>query len=209
MIVCPNEKIVFMNIPKTGTRSVLQFLQANMQEVKSRGHQTDPPKQFLTDEYFRFTTIRNPYDRACSHYWAMCRRGNDRYGYLRAMNQMKLDNSLKSYLIITMDDITSRQSGGRQKKTGHPFNPQMAYIEGKNVHQFIHLENIDEEFKTLPFIDGKVTLPHANTTTEKSTKNPNYIPRPPWQELVGKEEAEMINEMCKVDFDAFSEYEKI
>ena len=139
MIVCPNEKITFMNIPKTGTRSVLAYFQENMENVQQHGHRVNPPRQFLTDEYFIFATIRNPYDRACSHYWSMCRRGGDRYGYLRAMKQMKLDNSLKSYLIVTMDDIIGRSSG-KQKKTGHPFNPQMVYIKGNNVDKLIHIE---------------------------------------------------------------------
>ena len=206
MIVCPNEKITYMNIPKTGTRSVLHYFQDNMEAVSQHGHRVNPPRQFLTDEYFIFASIRNPYDRACSYYWSMCQRGGDRYRYLRIMRNKKLDNSLKSWLIVVQCDIAERKRG-RRGQTGHPFNPQMTYIEGNNVEKLIHLENIDEEFSALPFIIEPVKLIHMNHTTKP--RGEKYIPRPPWQDLVGKEEAEMINEMCKVDFDAFPEYEKI
>ena len=207
MIVCPNEKITFMNIPKTGTRSILAYFKENMESVHPYGHRINPPRQFLTDEYFIFATIRNPYDRACSYYWSTCRRGGDRYGCIREMKKMGLDNSLKSYLIMTMNDIKDRKNG-KKGRTSSRHNTQMAYIRNNNVKKLIHLENIDEEFSALPFNVGSVILPRINQTIIKSIKSTTYIPRPPAEQLAGKEEIEMINEMYWEDFEAFPEYER-
>ena len=190
MFVCHNPKIVFVAIPKTGTRSIYAALQNNFGGSILNDHARKIPKTY--GGYFKFCVVRNPYDRICSDYWSRCQREHDRYGFIENFKKRNLENNLENYL-----DIISLDSRHRDFE-------QYNFIEGNNINQILHFENLQEDFNNLPFVTSPIELPLINTTSKKvfSPKTKAFtIPRPSWEELVTSAAAKKINKLFKKDFE--------
>lgn len=203
MFVCNNPKIAYPLIPKTGTRTMLQVLGELFPNGKQiSGHKLEIIPNDI-DDHFVFTTVRNPYDRLCSAWWSTCKRGEDRYGYLKAFKRHKLPNEMLSFLRMIDEGKDPRHQGrpgGARTNAMHAWS--MKYWTTKfHIDKILRFENLLEDFRSLPFIPGDIELPHINPTTFVVDYNPHV--RPPWQELIGEEEAKLVNLMFKDDFEEF------
>lgn len=82
MVVCYNKKCIFIHIPKTAGTSVEQFLKDNgKNEIEYLGVQNNRSMHHYTalelkkleprifDIYYKFSIVRNPYDRLLSEYY--------------------------------------------------------------------------------------------------------------------------------------------
>ena len=89
-------KFVFVAIPKTGTSSIIgaskKFFEAKLPSGGG-GHDQIIPSKF--SDYYKFTVVRNPYDRAVSAWQSSTQRNNgDRYGFKAKMDS---SNSFRSF----------------------------------------------------------------------------------------------------------------
>lgn len=203
MFVCNNPQFIFIDIPKTGSRSIFKYLLGNFKNGQKTGnHQlTIPPK---SKTWFSFCVVRNPYDRMCSLYWSTSKRANnadkDRYGYLGEMKKNKMENNLLNFCKI----VEKRYRRGNPNNAFRSLQfmhvvPQHVYIEHNNFNTILRFENLEKDFNQLPFITKHVELPHENTTQEL---------RPHWTEMMDDPTIAQINKMYAKEFDMFG-YEKL
>ena len=200
MMVSDKNKIAYIAIPKTGTRSMYHILKTEFGGKISGDHRKKIPE--YCNKFFVFTTIRNPYDRICSAYWSTCMTVRDQYRFKQKLKKHKLDNTLANYLHMLTTGKASHITA----------NKQVHWIRPNKIDKIIKQENLEEEFNKLPFVKKPYKLPNLNSS--RFTKNPS---RPPTDKLLTKKSIDMINEFYKEDFEALKypviksvrEYKKI
>jgi len=187
-MICDTPPFVFIAIPKTGTRTIYNFLENTYKVKLIEDHLINVPALF-SDRY-TFTVVRNPYDRICSAWWSTCMRGKDRYGYIKKFNEYGLPNSLLSFLIV----IQNKFEGVNYLPTIN----QSRYLKDNRIDHIIRFENFNEGLNSLKFVNEDVVLNNLNATT-LITEN-NSTKRPDWSELVCSRSIMMINEIYNEDF---------
>ena len=130
----------------------------------------------IFDQYFKFTIVRNPWEKAISQYFYMARRPD-----LREFIGMKEDDSFKSYLDLI------------QKKSHVQWEPQHKFITDVNGDLMVdfvgRLENINDD---AAYIFGKLgidaVIEHVN-----ATKHHHY------SHYYDEESFEMVSHMYRDD----------
>jgi len=189
MIVSEKYKYVFMSTPKTGTHSMYRLLidRFDGHQLDGAYHRRDIPDEYR--EYFIFTTVRNPYDRTVSIWHALTERENYRDIYVPIIGSDKFSDFV-DWLVNTNEDNRPRGKGGILIPT------QSNYLKSVYIDKFLQIENIEEQFQSLPFVEHSVAVPkllsrrHLGWSDLKSSKvnikltafleedfaNFNYIP---------------------------------
>lgn len=188
MLVCNKHRIVFLAIPKTGTRTIYDVLKTHFDGVLYKEHLSTMPAKYK--KYKSFTIVRNPYDRAVSQWWSTCKRGNDKRKFIEAMSKHGWDNTLTNFLRLAKRDSIIR---GKRVLT-----PQYEYLNNR-VDHLLRFENLKEDFYNLPSITEDIELPEINTTKHV---------RDSWQDIVTPEDIKLVNELYPRDFDAAG-YDKL
>lgn len=196
MMVCNSPSFVFIAIPKTGTRTIYDFLEKKYNVTLVEDHLVIVPASFR--DRYTFTVVRNPYDRACSAWWSTCMRGKDRYGFINAFKKHGLPNTLLSFLTI----VRKNYFGGKCM----PAKGQYEYLSCNRIDYILRFEMLNNDFNHLEFLQNDVVLNGINETTYITENNPAI--RPDWTELVDSESIKLINEIYFDDFDLL-DYEKL
>jgi len=176
MFVNNKLKFVYVSVTKSGSSSVAKHLLDNF----GGGHIGQPkvviPSQY--QDYYSFLVVRNPYERMVSWWWAICKANNDRYGHKQQLRKAGLTESLFDFLTLW--------------STGN-FSQAVYLTSNKKIDKTIKLENIQDEFNTLPFVTSALPLPKINTHE-----------RPCWQSLLDIESGRLINTEYEDDFKLFN-----
>jgi len=189
MIVSDKYKTIFVAIPKTSTRSVYQFFNEELNGRIIRDHEKNIPDNFK--DYYKFTIIRNPYDRVISSWWSTTQRGNDSKFYI--LRTLKTDTSFLNFCKNL--DILEKNHPNVPHVT-----PQIEWIKNNKFDKIIKYENLNEEWLNLPFNKNHKPLVHINATTKVEGKR-NEIAREPSEKYLSKKTIELINKFYKEDFD--------
>lgn len=190
---------IFIHINKCGGTS----LKSSFSRTKNIliPNNDDIKNLIKTDKWknsFKFTVVRNPYDRLLS----LCGM------LLRSKNKITLDEVVK---IISNDSIKYLISDGglsqgkKQyiKRHGLPMtHPHYGIYDNNtntlNIDRFFKLENINEEWNQIEYLIGeKLNLPKLNSSNIKK----DYT-------IFTKEQIEIINKVYEKDFEVFG-YNKI
>ena len=194
MFICNDNKIVFIAVPKTGTRTMYKILEEKYNGKLQGEHREVVPEQYRN--YFTFIIKRNPYDRAASIYWAMCRRNGDKYHYKKHFTKRRLENTFLNFL----KELLARRY--EKMGVGHVRIQYVFYTN--NINKILRFENLQEDFNNLPFVKSKIELPHLNHTTREHIPTPKkpigHPIRPSWEEMVTAEEGKLINKIYEIDF---------
>ena len=78
---------------------------------------------------------------------------------------------------------------------------QTVFIKGNRIDQFLHFENLQEEFSTLPFLTSPVELEWLNPTVKNIKRADGPNTRPDWTTLIDQETVDLVNEVYSDDFD--------
>jgi hypothetical protein len=194
MIVSEKHKIVFIAIPKTGTRSIYDYLKTNYSGRLIGDHRTVIPAKY--NNYYSFTTCRNPYDRAVSIWWSTCKRNNDKKGFIE--NYLKDENTFLNFC-RNIKKIDSEVFPVTKK--------QVNWVRKNRIDKIIKFETLDEGFKNLPFNKEKKDLLILNPTVLKTRGNPEPREKD-YKKYLCPESIKLIEEYYKEDFDYFK-YSKI
>lgn len=202
MFISNNPKFVYIDIPKTGTRSILKFLHeqfpnAGPGELRP-SHQLDIPPSYQT--FFSFCVVRNPYDRLCSLWWSVCKRGIDKRDYIADMKKQGLGNTL--YNFLTVLEQRQRESDFSKSHVRAKYMhiiPQTVYLQRNNINRVLKFEQLSDELKSIDLLNTTTELPFVNPTVVVTDKNP--AARPDWREMIDTETGKKINEMCSTEFE--------
>ena len=110
MVVCNNKKCIFIHIPKTAGTSIEQFLKdKGLNDIMFHGVHNNRSLHHLTaielkqnipimfKEYYKFSIVRNPYDRLLSeYYWTPVPNLGFKYGISKAEFLHKVINIVKN-----------------------------------------------------------------------------------------------------------------
>ena len=176
---------VFIHINKTGGTSIAKNL-----DFFSKRHYTVKEVQKLIgidwDDAFTFTVVRNPYDRAVSHFEHA--RLNNHYN-------IRIDDiSFNNWVKFTYDEKRKEFRTAGEKF----FYTQKEWLQNKygkiDIDYIIKFENLNEDYKVVQDIIGiKEKLPHLNKTERKPYKN-----------YYSAESKKIIEDYFKDDFEEFN-----
>lgn len=131
-MICHNTKSIFIHIPKTGGTSIEKAFGYDWPHIRDAKHHwpgwiVNRHGREIWDTYFKFTFVRNPWDRAISwlHYSKMLNKPYDFWGL---MNKMWY---------------------------GSMFGPQHSWYKGYNLDFIGRYENFNDDFKEISKLLGK------------------------------------------------------
>jgi hypothetical protein len=183
LIISETLKYVFVSNPKTGTHSFYKLLKDEFEGVQQEGryHENQIPEEFV--DYFTFSTCRHPFARAVSAFHVLTRDdgykdlflprvgGEDFLSFCRWLT--KLDNQKelvgRGFAVLTL---------------------QSAWLKPVRIDQFVRIENANEDFAALPFVQNTVEVPTLLARKHES-----------WAELRCDESEALLREWLAPDFE--------
>ena len=186
---------IFIHIPKAGGISTIKSLYG--EEAGGFGHPTY--KRFLRlygkkhfDAYFKFTFVRNPWDRLLSAYNFLKKGG------LNHMDQQFCDDVLCEY--DTFEKFVMEWVDSESVEGWVHFIPQYRYVyddDMKLVVDFVgKFENFNEDFeKVRDTLQVGIPLKHLNKTKDKEEKS--------YRDAYTSEMAEKVTDIYKKDIQLF------
>ncbi len=199
MVICHNKRCIFIHIPKTAGTSIEQFLTEKgknqlifhgVKDGRSMHHYTafdiKHNMPFVFQKYYKFSVIRNPYDRLLSEYYWTPIRG---VGY--KSGQTKAD------FITYVASVINNKAYYSNIYNDH-FIPQHLFIHnGKKllVDELFRYEDLDN---TVNYLKQKLDIKNEFPNLNKS-KNSSYI-KTDWNE----KQKDRIYNIYKKDFILFN-----
>jgi hypothetical protein len=176
MIISHKHRVVFIAVPKTGTRTIQSNLTKNYAgQLYGGEHNTVVPAS--SKSYFTFLVKRNPYDRFISMWWATCQREGNKYVPFKSIGK---DNPLA--LAKWMQ---------KTNKKSKLLTRQSEYHKENRIDAILDFESLEEDFNKLPFVSEQLKG-HANGYSQF---------REPWESYMTDELASVLNSYYKTDFD--------
>ena len=159
------QRVIFIHIPKTGGQSIekaLNIPHPHQSKYNGLKHGTPNFAQHSKhwDKYFKFTWVRNPWDRIVSHYFydlKILKEKTWRIDGVRAKVKKFGKGGFKDFI----------KSGAFKFKFLNGYSPQFAWMSKGKQYDFIgKFENFEKDFEKLcgilQFKD--IVLPHVNET---------------------------------------------
>lgn len=173
MFVSTEQKFVYVPFTKVGSSSMFKLLKENYRGVSFKRTKRHIPNQYIN--FYKFCIVRNPYDRMMS--WWNSVETNPRE--VKHINQM-----MQQGLPITFEGFLKHW----KSKTTHTMYYAVE-ING-DFDKVLRLENIQEDFNSMPFVKKDMVIPQKNSRSyNKDILTPRCI--------------ELINEIYENDFKYF------
>jgi len=186
---------IFIHIPKAGGISTIKSLYG--EDANGFGHPTY--ERFLRmygkksfNEYFKFTFVRNPWDRLLSAYNFLKKGG------MNHMDQQFCDDVLSSY--DTFEQFVMEWVDRENVEGWVHFIPQYHYVYDKNKNLVIDFvgcfEQFEADFESIREKLGTgIPLKHLNKTKDKKENN--------YRDAYTQEMTEKVAEVYKEDIELF------
>jgi len=169
-------KCIFIHIPKCAGTTIRNTLQPLINGHASHSHQLassyDKPE---LKNYFRFSFVRNPWDRFVSAFLYL-KAGGARTHF----NGSDWDDEIIEVLKIDQsknfaDWVSSESTVQEAKERGQHFRAQSVYLDAP-VDFIGRFESLSEDFEVLcnKINLGKISLPHKNKTKQNCRRQPYY-----------------------------------
>jgi hypothetical protein len=200
MIISKELNYVFVSVPKTGTHAMFEFLTEHFQGEHSGGHYHNHEVPEYAEDYFRFCTVRSPYNRFASA-WSLIMNPDAMHG-----SQIKEMIGEEPTLISTLEWVVAERENMMQHgldgiKVAASLVPLHLYFEQRlnnmRMDAFIQIEHATEQFNNLPFVKSYIEVPVVFSMKSK----PFYRT---WEEIKSPEATKLVNEWAGEDFDKFN-----
>ena len=181
---------LFIHIPKSAGRSLCRGLYdvKSVEHAPADWYQVLDPDKF--QRYFKFTFVRNPWDRAASAYAYLCQGGSPASAEDARWSQfINHYQSFDEFVCgwMTPDTITRKAL----------FTPQVEFL--KNIYGQIEMdfvgrfETLIDDFDNIAArLKSAGTLPHLNSSRNQ-----------PYRSLYTDQSREIVASLYKADVDAF------
>lgn len=198
MIVCPNYELVYLDIPKTASKSLDHVFRKHFRGENIRRKDPEIPGwkykhcRIIPDyakNYTKIASVRNPYDKIVSHYFY-----NKKRGY--RTNPKPTFPTFEEFVDECLDKLHNNPIDSLNGNI-YGFFPCSKYLEVTGYDYIIRTEHIQEDFDKIPLPLSGITIPKMNTNSK----------RPRWNDIKTKELNEKIIEWACDDFELFG-YEK-
>jgi hypothetical protein len=187
MFFSKSKQIIFVAIPKTGTRSVRELFKSSLDGGMIRGHIRNVPKQYQS--FYKFTTIRDPYTRTVSAYVSTMFK--PRYRKRLGINNSNYI-SFNKYLDLIKKYPLEKYIWSRS---------QIGYLSKTKFDKIIKMENLSNELLNIKRMfnvrDGK-PIPNQNITADKF---PERV-KDHFSEFYDEKSLKKVNDMYVTDFEA-------
>lgn len=193
MVVSDRAGVVAILIPKTGTRTILHYMEQYHEGRLEGNHTYGIPYKY--ENYFKFCVVRNPYSRIVSHWYGGSQRGEQskRYKFKEVLG----DIHFRTYLQYLVADKTDYK---KEHRLIWPFEiKQIDYLLINNYNRILEFENLDGELRSLPFIKESDNIGFRNATIKEDDNNP--ISRKHWSEYIDGKNLKLINQYFQEDFE--------
>lgn len=210
MPISSKYKVIFFHIPRTGGTSIAAALEMGntgpFVSYTHSGGQHLTPQQLLTLkrswllEYFKFTFIRNPYDRLVSEYF--WRKKRERIMSLSTGEIFTFpQTSFDTFICKIVKNIVQNQQFTSPISFRH-FRPQCDFVYNDNQKSQLdfvgRFENIQKDFNTIVKKLGikpkKTKLPRKNYSNREKDYRGYY----------NKETRQIVSELYKQDLETFN-----
>jgi len=195
-----------MSTPKTGTHSVYEVLMKEPYNAEFAVKSSIGKRYFHHNKinavpdhkkYYKFTAIRNPFERTVSMWWFFIGPpdGLNRKEYTERFGGNTFEdftNYLKRKRKIHDDDWIDKNW-----PYYHLNIPQHIQHNGTMFDKYIHTENINKEFNELPFLQDHIDLPNEFSNKHQRTN---------WWEYYTPKAEKNIKDIYSIDFKNFKEY---
>lgn len=199
MVVCHTRKIIFIHIPKTAGSSIEHLLRdegkyeldfIGVRNGRSTHHYMGIELKLILKElyptYYKFSFVRNPYDRLISEYF-WCRINNVGHKFNKTFDEF----------LDYVEDVIKNKNFFKPIENDH-FIPQYSFLFFNNkllVNNIFKYEDIET---VAPLIKKRLKIKTKLQHLNKSIKN---------EITLTQEQKERIYNLYKIDFQTFN-YEK-
>jgi len=180
-------KFIYYDIPKTASSSVIAFTRKADPNCVLNGRHNFAPNCKHYDEYFKWTIVRNPYDRIVSAWRSTQFPGLDK-------RKDKPPKPGAPPPVLDFNEWVKNHEHGTKR---HQYN-LIHDATGGNISEILALrfENLKDELLRLPFIGALGNpdeFPHRNRSTRAAD----------WTEYLDEETERIIWDVYRNDFEAF------
>jgi len=171
MIISHKHKFISLHIPKTGGTSCnIELEKYNEEEKFKIGHPnlTELGSIVNLEDYFKFTFVRNPFDRLVSAFFYISRYSSY-YADITMRKKFKMNDVSFAFFVKNILPLILKKPNLRPRH----FAPQSHFFlnNNKNSVDFVgKFENIQEDFNIICDKIGipRQELPHKNKSKHKS-----------------------------------------
>jgi hypothetical protein len=172
-MIINSQKFIFVHIPKTGGTSIEKLFNNSFYGWDKKHclwkqhcsiHQMQSVYGIDIDNYYKFSIVRNPWDRAVSDYKWWTRASSPFFDFLK-------NTTFEDYLLIRNGYEKINHLNDSAGRADH-FYAQYSFIEidGANcMNRIIRFENLQKDFNIVcdEISLRKQQLPHTNKTKHK------------------------------------------
>ena len=197
-MICRKNKFIFVHIPKTGGTSIEKLFDDSFYGWDEKHclwkqhcsiHQMQSVYGIDIDNYYKFSIIRNPWDRAVSDYKYWTRPCSPFLDFLKS-------TTLEDYLLIRNGYEKINHLRDTTGRADH-FYAQYSFIETDGESQMnyiIRFENLQQDFN---IVCNEIGLPKQQLPHCKKTKRKHYT------EYYDNETREIVAEKYAKDIEYF------
>lgn len=192
MILSRKHRYVFISTPKTGSHSFFKLLEKEFDGTRQLFgyHRTEMPDH--TEDYLVFSTVRNPYDRLVSLWNSLLHSKPDTHNYRDAWLTVLKDDKFDTFCKFAAEHKDNIEQIAAVRMPALMTPQHRWYRKMPEGVISLHLENIEEEFNSLTFVNKQVIIPHM---LKRDHAN--------WDDLKSEEIIEYANEWAGEDFEKF------
>lgn len=144
MMIGPD--FIFISTMKCATYTMFEVLSQYGGERKGGPHER-PYNLVNSKNKFSFSICRNPYSRAVSIWWYACLPHLENIPVnTRNLDFRKLVRDYTNFEPFALWLNSSQRTGGLT-------NTQEEWLKGMNIDKYLHIENLQTEFLSLPFVN--------------------------------------------------------
>jgi hypothetical protein len=157
MIYSHEHKFVYFSIPKTGSTTISNILIEKFGGILSYDRHDNRVPEDMKD-YYKFATVRNPYERALSGY---------KYIYRKLGKSLSLGGCFSRFHFVPMTVYLNNEFKIERYATVH--DPYISFMSknpgpGLKLNAFLRCENLESDFNNLYFVDKKIILTKENVS---------------------------------------------